>query len=217
MPNMRDRARAQLPSVLLTLLSIIQAVALERLWDLAAQRSDLFDNTLQAGLSWLQVATTFFVIVVIWLVYLGLVMRFRWTPSTGDLTYPFVVGVVELLLIETMGAGNLGAWFLVFGIVFALLQWLTHHLYRRAREDAENIDFFSTMGRASWWDQFKRATVTLIAIVFGLLLWDSQGKDWLAFSALSMSCILTLSYIWFSARFWESSMVDGEHVAGRKS
>lgn len=119
MPNMRARARAQLPQVLLTLLSIIQAVALERLWNVVVQRNDLFELTWQAGLGWLQTANTFFVIVVIWLVYLGLVMRFRWTPTIGDLTYPFFVGVVELLLIETIGLKHLGAWFITFGMVFA--------------------------------------------------------------------------------------------------
>lgn len=206
MPNIRSRARAQLPSVLLTLLSIIQAVALERLWGLAVQRSELFELSWQAGLAWLQTLNTFFAIVVIWLVYIGLVMRFRWTPSIGDLTYPFIVGVVELMLIETMTSDRLGAWFLVFALVFALLQWLTHNLYRRARMDPENSEYFVTMGRATWADQLKRGSVSVIAIVLGLLLWDSEGREWLAWIALSLSMTLTLANIWISAKFWDSSM-----------
>ncbi|MEM8500735.1 MAG: hypothetical protein AAF542_22160 [Pseudomonadota bacterium] len=217
MPNMRARARAQLPQVLLTLLSIIQAVALERLWNVVVQRTDLFELTWQAGLGWLQTANTFFVIVVIWLVYLGLVMRFRWTPTIGDLTYPFLVGVVELLLIETIGLEHLGAWFITFGIVFAFLQWLAHNLYRRAREDPENIEFFETMGKATWYDQFKRATVSLVAVVIGIVLWSSDEHEWLSLIALLASSLLTLGHIWVSAKFWESSMLAGEEVAGADS
>jgi len=212
MPTIRARARAQLPSVLLTLLSIIQAVALERLWGLTVQREDLFILSWHAGLGWLQIANIFFAIVVIWLVYLGLVMRFRWTPSTGDLTYPLVVGVVELMLIETMGIENLGKWFMVFALVFLLLQWLAHNLYRRAREDPENKQFFEFMARATWQDHIKRTTVSLIAIIFGILLWDSAGKEWLALLGLLMCTAVVLSQIWASHKFWESSMAMNPEV-----
>ncbi len=214
MPNVRSRARAQLPSVLLTLLSIIQAVALERLWDVAAQRSDLFDLSLNAALAWLQIGNTFFVIVVVWLVYLGLVMRYRWTPTIGDLTYPFVVGVAELSLIETMSFSNLGAWFIAYAAIFAILQWLAHDLYRRARDDPENSDSFRTMGRATWRDHCRRALVSLAAAAVGVILWRSEGQEWMALIALTLSAVLTLAYVWLLARFWDSSMSSAAETVG---
>ena len=46
MESIRNRARENLPSVLLTLLSIVQAVALETLWSHVTERQDLFDTGL---------------------------------------------------------------------------------------------------------------------------------------------------------------------------
>ena len=43
MKSIRDRAKEQFPSVLLTLLSIVQALALEFLWDHSRHRPELYE------------------------------------------------------------------------------------------------------------------------------------------------------------------------------
>ena len=43
MDSMRDRAKDMFPVVLLTLLSIVQALALEFLWDHTRNRAELFE------------------------------------------------------------------------------------------------------------------------------------------------------------------------------
>ena len=102
MESIRNRARETLPSVLLTLLSIVQAIALESLWDHLIHRQELFVLDLISTLVWLQISVSFLIIVLIWLVYVGLVMRFQWTPTIADLTLPFFVGLIELLMIEVI-------------------------------------------------------------------------------------------------------------------
>ena len=85
MSKIQRRATKQLPSVLLTLLSIIQAIALETLWDRTIHRPEFFEASWIATLGWLQVTVTFLVIVLVWIVYIALLMRFRWTPALIDL------------------------------------------------------------------------------------------------------------------------------------
>ncbi len=57
MNSIRMRAREQFPSVLLTLLSIIQAIALESLWDHARHRPELYSVSWDALLGWLQICS----------------------------------------------------------------------------------------------------------------------------------------------------------------
>ena len=71
MKQIRDRARKIFPSVLLTLLSIVQAIALETLWEASRQRADLFEPSLPAVIGWLQLAATLLIIIFIFLPMLG--------------------------------------------------------------------------------------------------------------------------------------------------
>ncbi len=56
--RMRQRAKAHMPMVLLTLLSIIQALAPELTWEHIREQPYLLELTLTAALGWLQIATT---------------------------------------------------------------------------------------------------------------------------------------------------------------
>lgn len=72
---MRDRAKEHFPMVLLTLLSIVQALALELLWSHVRGNDYLFEPSLVAALSWIQIAATFLGLVLIWVVYASNAMR----------------------------------------------------------------------------------------------------------------------------------------------
>jgi len=52
MDSIRNRATDQFPMVLLTLLSIVQALALEFLWDHLRNRPDLYEYSWIALLGW---------------------------------------------------------------------------------------------------------------------------------------------------------------------
>ena len=95
MRSMQQRAKALMPSMLLTLLSIIQALALELLWSRLTASEHLWRFDWVALLGWLQMSAVLLGIIEIWLMYTSLVLRLRWTPSTRDSVIPFVIGLLE--------------------------------------------------------------------------------------------------------------------------
>jgi len=206
MESIRNRVRDNLPPVLLTLLSIVQAIALETLWDHIIHRQELFEASWTATLGWLQVSVSLLLIILIWLVYVSLVMRFRWTPTIADLTLPFFVGLAELLMIEVMGLEKLGGWFLVLTLIFAMLYWLTHSLFIRARQDPENAEFFRHIGPVTWRDHVLKAVYILVGVLTGVWLWLSGDKGWVALLALLMALFFVGYQIRILANFWRTSM-----------
>jgi hypothetical protein len=91
---MRERATELLPSVLLTLLSMIQALALELLWTRVRETPVLWGADWQALLDWGQVVVTVLGMTVVWLLYVSLVLRFTWLPSIRDSLLPFGIGIL---------------------------------------------------------------------------------------------------------------------------
>lgn len=206
MESIRNRAREMLPSALLTLLSIVQAIALESLWDHLIHRQDLFALALPSTLVWLQITVSFFMIILIWLVYIGLVMRFQWTPTIADLTLPFFVGLIELLMIETIGPDRIGIWFIVLALIFSMLYWLTHRLFKRVRRDPENNEFFQKVQPATWRDHALNGSYILAVVLTGSWFLFSGENGWLAALALTLALVSVVYQIRVIARFWETSM-----------
>jgi len=112
--EIRARAKEQLPSVLLTLMSIIQALALEFLWEVVRVTPRVF--TWDAVLEWLQITATMFGILQLWMFYTSAAMRFRWTPTTQDLLFPFLIGILEFALIDLTGT-HLALWFWMLAVL----------------------------------------------------------------------------------------------------
>jgi hypothetical protein len=209
MESIRNRAREHLPSVLLTLLSIVQAIALESLWDHTIHRQEIYELSMAATIGWLQIAVSLFIIIMVWLAYVSLVMRFTWTPSVTDLTLPFFVGVMELLMIESMGQDRLGAWFIVVAMIFTLLLLLTHSLFRRARRDPENTEFFQQIQAATWHDHLLNAAYVAVIALAGIGFWLVDYQDWVAVIALLILLCAVSYQIRIVAGFWRTSMGEG--------
>jgi len=206
MDSMRNRATDMFPMVLLTLLSIVQALALEFLWDHTRHRTDLFEISVAVIPGWMQIAATFNVIIIIWLMYAGMLMRFRWTPSTMDSIFPFLVGLIQFLMIDMMGAEHFALWIIVLALTFGVLVTIDHLAMRRARQVEENREFF---------DQYAPATIKdflpQILMVVSLLL----AGGWIGFSGHhGWFTVLVLVGIFLglgwethrSAYFWKISM-----------
>ncbi len=208
MKSIRERARQKFPSVLLTLLSIVQAVALEKLWEQSRLRPDLFDASWLTVLSWLQLTATLLAIIFIWLSYVGMVMRFRFTPVLSDLILPFFVGLFEFLLIEMTNPGRLGAWFIVLAFISAFITYIRHVLFRRARRDPENREFFDVVPAATWRDHLARIIPTVLCAFFGAWLWISGNQGWPAFIAILFVLIGITSQMHVAAKYWRLSMSD---------
>jgi len=206
MDSIRARAADQFPTVLITLLSIIQALALEFLWDHIHHRPDLYQMGWPAVAGWLQIAATLNGLILVWLVYAGMVMRFRWIPTTGDSVLPFFVGLIEFLMIDLMGPENIGRWFIVLTVIFVAMAYGNHRTMRRARRDPANKEFFATVAPATLRDFLPQAIRIFAMALAGVWLWQSGNHGWFAMIALLASVIM-LGYETFNAaKFWDRSL-----------
>jgi hypothetical protein len=206
MQSIRNRAKDRFPTVLLTLLSIVQAVALEFLWDHSRHRADLYEANVEAVMGWLQIAASLNVIILIWLAYAGMVMRFKWTPTTADSVWPFFVGLIQFLLIDLMGPDNVGRWLIVLAVLFALMNVVNHLAMRRARQDEANSEFFAVFDPATIKDFIPLIIVVTVLTVAGAFLWNSANSGWPAIAALFVILIGLLSEVHNASRYWRVSM-----------
>jgi hypothetical protein len=203
--QMSRRAKVNLPTVLLTLLSIVQALALELLWSHLSDQDYLYTWSFIAMLSWLQIAATLLGILLIWLIYSGLVMRFSWVPSTTDMIFPFFVGIVEFTQISLLDLHLIGPWFLILSLLFAMMAWMSQVTMKRARLDADNIEFFTNVRAATWRDHAQSFVPVGILAVIGMVLWLTENRDWFALLAIVGALMLLTHQVWMNHVFMQRS------------
>lgn len=207
---MRERAKEHFPAVVLTLLSIVQALALELIWSYLHSVDYLYEFSWAACLSWLEIAATLGGIVLIWVVYASNVMRLRWVPVTSDSIYPFVIGLLEFMLIDALGPDTVGVWLLLMALIFAMMNWVGHTTMRRARLDPDNQAFFSQVKPAEIRDFYGEiATVSLLAAA-GLYFVVSADTGIAALVALLATNALIGGQFHGTAGFWKRSMAEDD-------
>ncbi|NNC77384.1 MAG: hypothetical protein HKN77_05425 [Woeseiaceae bacterium] len=197
-----------MPTVLLTLLSIIQALSLEFLWSHMKESPYLFEMSWDACLYWIQIGATFLGIVQIWIVYSSNALRFRWVPRTSDSIFPFLVGLFEFALIESLGPGNLGWWFGSFGILFALITWIDHSIMRHARNDGSNSIFFDQFEPATIRDFYPAIVIFIVVETVAVLLLMNGGGGAFTLLALLGATMLMLWFIRTSSMYWNRSVSE---------
>ena len=89
MNPIRERVKANAPAVVLTLLGIIQALAVELLWSFVMSEPTIYAPSLAALISWLQILSLLAGILMIWLIYAINVTRFVWVPNMSEFVTPF--------------------------------------------------------------------------------------------------------------------------------
>ncbi len=194
--------------VLLTLLSIVQALALELLWSHVRASGYLFDMTWIALLTWIQIGASLLGIVVIWIVYASTAMRFRWVPTTSDSVYPFIIGILEFILVETLAPEYMGLWFGCLAMIFGLMTWISHRTMRRARLDGENDEFFANLKPATARDFYPAYTIIFVLTVAGAYLADSGDRGILALVAVLLAFAGLVRQLIVAARFWDLSVSE---------
>ena len=204
----RERAKEHFPTVLLTLLSIVQALALELLWSHLHEADYLYELSWISAISWIQIAATVTGIILIWVVYSGNVMRFRWVPATSESVYPFVIGLMEFMLIETLGPNQIGLWLIFMAVVFGLMNWVAHMTMRRARRDSDNSAFFATSEPARLRDFYPGLIIVGGLILSGLYLSASpESWDFAMFALLATNGALGWQF-YQSADFWDTAVAQ---------
>ena len=142
-----DRAKEMLPSVLLTLVSVIQALVLEALREGASTSQEIFAGGLVSVLTALQIVAVFLTIVLVWVYYAQLVMRFRWVPSLQDTAALFGLGLGQSALTMLLRPERLALWCVVLAIIFGIAfasSWVT---FLAAEREPENAWFFELLER----------------------------------------------------------------------
>ena len=211
--RLRARAKAHMPMVLLTLLSIIQALALELIWAHISEQPYLFEPSWIALLSWIQVVTTLAGVLLIWLLYSTMVMRFRWVPSTSDTVFPFLIGLIEFTLIAVMGPDSLLWWFLTLAVLFAITHWSIQLIMVTARRDRENAAFFDTVTPATLRDFMPTIGICLLLAGFGLGLGISGHQGIFALLGLLLAAAAIGFQLTMNARYWRQSMAAEDEPA----
>ena len=181
------RAKHHFPSVLLTLLSIMQALSLEILWSGLDDQAHLWAGGLSALIGWLQVVGVVMGIMVIWLFYTTIVMRVTWVPSIGDLINPFLIGLCEFVLAELLAPEVLHLWIVLLAGIFTISNWTSMSIYRRARRDPDNADFFRDMQEYSTSSYVQPAAFIASLLLAGLAVY-AFGAD--GFAGLFAVCLV---------------------------
>ena len=204
---MRERAKQQMPMVLLTLLSIIQALALELLWSHIRATPELLMLNWAAFLSWLQMGVTLMGIILIWLLYSSVTMRFTWTPSPADSVIPFFVGIVEFTLIATLGLDYLPIWFVLLAVLFCVMPITLQSIFRRARLEKENNAFFVNAKPWSLRDFVPIMVVVFLLASSGGLLALTGDQYLLALACLLIAAAAHARQMYLSSVYWRNAML----------
>lgn len=204
-----NRVRGLIPSIILTVLSMIQALALELYWTKLIEADFLWSANWLALVGWLQFTSMFFGILLIWLLYVSLMLRFNWLPSLEDTLVPFLIGLLEFALIDLTHPDLIGPWLLVLAVIFTVAVFTSHTISRRARTDPENDYFFSRYDPAGLKD-YRESGITVVTLgVLGVILWLYPDMRLLAVVALLLT-LVAMGYQYLQARrFWLHSLREG--------
>jgi hypothetical protein len=197
-----QRAKDLLPSIIITVLSMIQALALELFWTKIQATEFLWQGGWLSTVFWLQLAVTGAGILLIWIMYVSLMLRFSWLPSMQDTMIPFAIGLLEFSLIDLMGPATLGPWFLLLAATFGLSLTAIHTSHRRARKEPENDYFFSQVAPARWRDYAWSVTCIVLLVLMGIALWLTNGQRTLAVVCLVFALGALLFQLLMSRRYW---------------
>jgi hypothetical protein len=202
-----NRAKELLPSALLTLMSIIQALALEFLWGVA--RSAPKEWSADAALVWLQIVTNLLGILQVWMFYTSVALRFRWVPATRDLLLPFLIGILEFTLVDLTGGDHLALWFFTLATVYTVATWDAHNVFARARLDADNAEYFTTIAPAQRRDFMHSALIVTGLLLLGAAILVFGAALPLAFAGLLFAAAALVYQLELGRRFWNRTMSLG--------
>ncbi len=200
------RAKSLQADVLLTLTSIIQGLSLEVLWSSASDTPQLFATGAPRAVAWLQVAAVFQVIVLVWLYYVHLVMRFRWVPTVRDSIVPFALGAGQFVLAETLQPEPLHLWIYATAAVFLFAAWASVATFRSAQKDPDNAWYFSAIAYTPR-DRILPPALTLAFLLALAAVTQSVGSDgaWAVFAVLGVNVAL-LAQIVMQRYYWKRSI-----------
>lgn len=206
MQNTTERAKDLLPTVILTVLSMIQALALELFWSRIEESPFLWEFGPDALVGWLQLLVMLVGILLIWVFYVSFVLRFTWLPSLEDTLLPFLVGLFEFAMIDLVRPGLLAPWFVLLAAVYATATLGSHLTLRLARQDPANDYFFNQLEPAGWRDYRGTIAVVSLLLLLGLVIWLSGHNVWLSMLALLVALAAMIRQLLVAKHYWMHSL-----------
>ena len=206
MSKLRERAQEHFPAVLLTLISIIQALALELLWAKVTGSESLWQGDRIALVEWGMISVAFLGILQIWIMYSCMVMGFVWLPSLRDSIFPFIIGVQEFMLVALIGTEYEGLWLLVLASIFLSVNIITHLSFRRARQEEANELFFRDRKPATLRDFRWAGSVIFLLSSMGLVSMLVDPGNILLLLAMALANVVLLIQIYAMRKLWRTIM-----------
>ncbi len=209
-PKKRDDARELLPQILLTVLSIIQALALEVLWNSVRETPRLWEGGYSAFVGWLQVLAVFQGLLVMWIFYLGLVLRFRWTPRVRDMVIPFFLGILEFCFAVLLEPEQLHLWLYVLAAIFVGAPATSVTVIRQSIRDARRDGPDARVPVAPDQGDLKQSVaIVAILLFFGMAVHWAGPDGWLGLAGVIAANGVLLFQFLVIRRSWNRELHDG--------
>src|SRR5262245_59107587 len=139
--KLHRRLKESYSPMYLTILSIVQAVALGELAPVIALAHDRFTIV-----NWVMALDTFFVLIIIWNVFTVQSGLWHWIPDVRDGAIVFVVGAVELFLGEAI-VGSLSIWLIALSLIGVVGAVGTGYIVWRGSHEPENSELLIWLER----------------------------------------------------------------------
>jgi len=206
MNNMRERAQRQFPIVLLTLISIIQALALELLWSKIIESEFLWYFDTAALVGWGMLSASLIGILQIWVMYSTIVMGFTWRTSLRDSIIPFVLGIQQFMMVSIISPTFNVMWLYNLASIFLVGNWMSHITFRRARVNNENDQFFKGRSPATLKNFIWPFVIISSLVMFGMVFTALGGPNWVALSSIVFANGVLALQIISSRVLWNAMM-----------
>lgn len=206
MNDMRARAISQFPIVLLTLVSIIQALALELLWSKIMESEFLWYFDARALVGWGMLSVSLMGILQIWVMYSTIVMGFTWRPSLRDSIIPFVLGIQQFMMVSIISPTFNVMWLYNLAAIFLVGNWMVHITFKRARANSQNDIFFKSRDPATLQDFTWPFVIITSLVIFGMIFSALGGPNWVALAAMIFANGVLAVQIISSRNLWKAMM-----------
>jgi hypothetical protein len=157
MRSPREKALTQFPAMYITLVSVVQAIALEALAARAIAVAPGFNLHGGTALVWLQVLLLGQTVFYVWISYTLLVTLAQWVFRVFDFGAAFAVGVMQFVAIEFIGRDSVQGFLVVVGLGFVVGAWVSHSNTGAAAKSEDNQHVIRILPRG-------RLTLLLVAV-----------------------------------------------------
>lgn len=137
----KQRLKGSFSQVHLTLLSVIQGVALADLAFIVGAGYQHF-----TVLRWLLVLVSFGMVITVWHQFTMHITLWGWIPDLRDAVIPFMIGALELLFNHTITL-SLSAWLFIAAIIASMALLAILYVGQRAKEESENTRMLNLLRR----------------------------------------------------------------------